>query len=510
VLIEVARYGVEEGVKETEQDPLIHVGPVRPGVSVIRVLYRSVWLPAAVTGVLLMVALVSMVGIAWRSERRMRPIPEHMVHVQELQEIGRRTEEILLESSRGDRLVERALLQAMQQDVESVTSFEGFMDPETPERLRSVGAILGGDMVGREALRRALEGIRTVLSAEVAEHDALLQSVERDTRGELAISTGLMVTLPLLAVLLLYLLRRRFLLPLNNLGELMSVLGRPGYPMVATSGLDPLLQPVFDNYNHMADRLHDLEREHRQRQESLEEAVRAATGTLLQQQRGLSSAERLAAVGEVAAGVAHELRNPLAGIQMALSGIRKDVTDPEQGSRLDLAIGEVKRVGRSLNGLLDLARQPPEAPVPVRLADLAEELITLLRYQVPDRIRLKNGISRDLTCRLPEGGLRQALLNLVLNSTQAVGADRGEIEVRGSHGEGRLEVSVIDDGPGFPEELLENGVRPFTTWRESGTGLGLAMVRRFVKDLGGELVLERREPRGACVTMVLPCKEACA
>jgi signal transduction histidine kinase len=478
----------------------------------IGVLHRSVWLPAAVTGVILMVALAAMVGIAWRSERRMRPIHEHMDHLRDLQRTGILAQELLMDGLRRDGFVESARLSVLRQDVEIVIAFRGFLDPETSERLSSVRALLAGEpsTVGRDALVEALEGIGAILSAEFAAHDALLQTVARDTRGELVISTGLTLALPLLAVLLLYLLRRRFLLPLNSLRDLMAVLGRPDYRTVTTSGLDPLLRPVFDNYNHMVARLHDLEREHRQRQQSLEEAVRAATGTLLEQQRVLSSAERLAAVGEVAAGVAHELRNPLAGIQMALSGIRRELTDPEQGTRLDLAIGEVKRVSRSLNGLLDLARQPPEPAVQVRLADLATELIALLRYQVPDTICLRHSIAPDLTCRLPEGGFRQALLNLMLNSTEAIGAGAGEIELRSSHGEGQLSVSVIDDGPGFPEELLENGVRPFTTWREGGTGLGLAMVRRFVKNMGGELVLERRQPRGASVTMLLPCKEPCA
>jgi C4-dicarboxylate-specific signal transduction histidine kinase len=66
---------------------------------------------------------------------------------------------------------------------------------------------------------------------------------------------------------------------------------------------------------------------------------------------------------------------------------------------------------------------------------------------------------------------------------------------------------VLDDGPGFAEEMLSGGVRPFVTSRESGTGLGLAIVKRFARDLGGELSIANRSPRGACVTMSLLCNE---
>jgi signal transduction histidine kinase len=80
----------------------------------------------------------------------------------------------------------------------------------------------------------------------------------------------------------------------------------------------------------------------------------------------------------------------------------------------------------------------------------------------------------------------------------------GTITVEASRDTETLLLRVIDQGPGFPEEIL-NGIRPFVTARESGTGLGLAIVKRFAKDLGGELKLENRIPHGACVTLTIPC-----
>jgi signal transduction histidine kinase len=233
--------------------------------------------------------------------------------------------------------------------------------------------------------------------------------------------------------------------------------------------------------------------------------VRTATRTLLEHQRELTNAERLAAVGEVAAGLAHELRNPMAGIQMALSNLRRDLTESEQVARLDLVIGELKRVTRLLNDLLDQSRQAPEPIVDLHLAEKIKALLDLVRYQVPEQIQLDQRIADDLCCRLPEGRLRQALLNLIVNAAQSIGTSSGTITVAATLSDRVLRIEVRDDGPGFPEPLLTTGVRAFATWRDGGTGLGLAMVRRLAFDLGGNLNLANQIPRGACVTVELPC-----
>jgi signal transduction histidine kinase len=116
-------------------------------------------------------------------------------------------------------------------------------------------------------------------------------------------------------------------------------------------------------------------------------------------------------------------------------------------------------------------------------------------------------VPSGLECRLPEGGMRQTLWNLVLNSIQAIGEDGGHVEIAAALENGNLRLSVVDDGPGFPRELLVGGVRSFSPLRPGGTGLGLPTVRRFVHDLGGEVHFENRRPRGASVVLTLPRKE---
>ncbi|MCH2187326.1 ATP-binding protein, partial [Myxococcota bacterium] len=110
--------------------------------------------------------------------------------------------------------------------------------------------------------------------------------------------------------------------------------------------------------------------------------------------------------------------------------------------------------------------------------------------------------------RLPKERLRQALLNLILNSAQAIGDNPGHIVIEARELDSDLELIVTDDGTGFPDDILAAGIHPFRTTRAKGTGLGLATVRRFVRENGGEIELSNASAagnrRGARVALLLP------
>jgi two-component system NtrC family sensor kinase len=108
-------------------------------------------------------------------------------------------------------------------------------------------------------------------------------------------------------------------------------------------------------------------------------------------------------------------------------------------------------------------------------------------------------------CCLPDALFRQALLNLLLNAQQALGERGGRVTIEAFVIDGWLRLSICDNGPGFPEDLLESGIRAFVTHRAEGIGLGLSMVQRFARALGGRLRLSNLAPHGACVTLDLPC-----
>ena len=142
----------------------------------------------------------------------------------------------------------------------------------------------------------------------------------------------------------------------------------------------------------------------------------------------------------------------------------------------------------------------------IQLASVVEELLSITRYQLSPSIKLEARIDPSLACRAPESALRQALLNLILNAAAAVAENGGRVVIEGAAEPDRqnVRITVTDDGSGFPPELLENGIRPFFSTREHGTGLGLAVVQRVVRDAGGQIELENCKPHGARVTLLLP------
>jgi C4-dicarboxylate-specific signal transduction histidine kinase len=470
-------------------------------------LYRPVWLLVAITGVFLAVSLGVLLVTSWNGVNRLQPIRRHMEQLSRLQEAGLDLQELLVDHLDGDKPIETAKLKVLRQEVEDIIALDSHLVPTSPVLLREAQAIFG-DLARdpRQALIAILAQIRKVLSVETRAHANLVAEVDRATALEFDIVVATIIVLPSLALLTFFLLRRRVLVPLSTLGRLLTLLGRRDYTPMPAEDVDPMLKPLISNYNELVGRLAQLEHENASRQETLEQQVRAATEALLEQQRTLAAAERLAAVGEVAAGIAHELRNPLAGMQVALSNLRNDTVNREHAERLDLVIAEVRRITSLLNGLLEGARHTPEPLADVGLAETVRGLLALAHHQIPGKIRVDCDIQDGLDCRLPRDRFKQALLNLVINAAHAIGDRRGLITVSAQRDAGTVALVVCDNGPGFPRDVLENDCRPFVTGHRNGTGLGLAVVKRLARDLGGELRLSNVDPHGARVDLTLPCR----
>jgi signal transduction histidine kinase len=365
------------------------------------------------------------------------------------------------------------------------------------------------DTLDQGTIVDGLDAMGAIILNETAAHDALVETLLRDSTREVQLSVALIAVLFAVTLAGAVAFRRRVLKPLTDLGELFTPLSEGDFTEVDTDEINTMVRPVFTNYNRLVSRLAHLEQQHRSRAETLQSEVRAAVRALLEQQRTLAIAERMAAVGETAAGVAHELRNPLAGILVALTNLRRDLSDPELVSRLSLLIGEIERMTRILNAYLASAQYAPEPARQTSLPVLVAELLALLRYQVPSTVQLVSGVPGALApCVLPRDRIRQVLLNLVLNSVQALDSQAGTVLISAKDDDSTLVLSVCDDGPGFPAEFLDAGVHAFRTGRASGggTGLGLQMVHRTVRDLGGQVRLANRHPHGASVEIRIPCR----
>lgn len=473
------------------------------------VLYRPVWLPVVITAALLILALALLFAIAWRGVTRLQPLNEHLAHMTQVETISLQMQNILLNQLDTQTAITATTVADLRSEINGMLASEKKqLGPVITASLQNAQqALTDAGMSPPHAIASALTELSRIVKSEAIVHGILVREARETAELELAVASAAVVVLPALGLLILFLVRKRILVPLNNLGWLMSQLGQHDFTTAPTRDIDPMLKPLVDRYNDTVNRLVQLERAHNERQESLEMQVRVAASSLLEQQRSLAKAEQLAAVGELSARLAHELRNPLAGIQMALQNLQHEIEHDEHVERLEMISNELGRVTALLNGLLDQARQRPEPLRVVRLHNVVSELLTLARYQLPETIEITMNVPDLLEWRLPENGLRRSLLNLVLNAHQALGDMAGHIGISARQEGQQLSIEVCDDGPGFPQAILESKPRSFHSLRPGGTGLGLTAVQQFVEELRGTLTLHNIEPHGACARLTIPDEE---
>lgn len=472
------------------------------------VLLRPVQAVTLVFALMLTLALGALATTTWFNLNRVEAVRARVMRTQLLQQtdILIKEEQLRLASGQSTGLADdlwrvRTLLAELPIRTGPIGSF-------TRERMIELDALLRqANAQPAVALAQAGAIIDRMLKRESEIQAQLLASVREDTLLERQLAVAALIVFPCLVVLTLLALRQRLFKPIGNLRMFLSRLAGGDFTPVSLEGTDRLLRPLFENYNVMVGRLAQLEESNRKRTLSLTEEVRAATRALLSQQQRLTRAERLAAAGEISASLAHELRNPIYGIQVTLSNLRKEVHERELGERLDLVLAELQRITRLLNGLLQQSSHVPEVPRQVDVDVVVRELAGLLRYQIPPHIELRTELEAGLRCTLPEEGLRQALLNLVFNSVQALHESVGVITISARGGEHAVRIEVSDDGPGFPDALLSGGIRPFASFREDGTGLGLAIVKRFAHELGGLFSVSNSAPHGAVATITIPCDD---
>lgn len=243
------------------------------------------------------------------------------------------------------------------------------------------------------------------------------------------------------------------------------------------------------------------------------------TAHLTETRAQLVRSERMASVGRLAAGVAHEIGNPIAAL-MGMQDLLLDGVDEETGQDfLRRMRKETERIHTVVRDLLDFAR--PDEPAigsasggapPADVREVVEDVFALARPQKSFRdVVLRAEIDGAPVVRLPAARLTQVLLNLVLNAGAAF-AERpggGVVVVRAAQDAGAVRVEVEDDGPGVPSDLVDRVFEPFVTTKEvgEGTGLGLAVCRGLVESAGGSIAFDTTHAPGARVVIRLPSAE---
>jgi PAS domain S-box-containing protein len=240
---------------------------------------------------------------------------------------------------------------------------------------------------------------------------------------------------------------------------------------------------------------------------------------VLQQAAELQRAAQLSFVGELAAGLAHEIKNPLAGIQGGVDILirRRDKNDPEREA-LEGMRHEVQRIDNTVRALLDRARPRLVSVRASSLTEIVGRAVHLARAQLTSAITNAESVSIEfeppedpITIPIDPAQIEDAVLNLIINAIESVDGD-GEVKIRvARHENERAEepedqavVEVSDNGRGISEEDLSRIFNPFFTTRPGGTGLGLPAVRRIARAHGGRIDVSSSPGRGSTFTIRLP------
>jgi two-component system sensor histidine kinase PilS (NtrC family) len=252
---------------------------------------------------------------------------------------------------------------------------------------------------------------------------------------------------------------------------------------------------------------------------------------VVRMEKELGRSERLAAVGELAASIAHEIRNPLAAISGAIQ-VMRDYTDSGTGESkklMGIVEREVDRLNHLITDFLQFARPGAAKPARVDIAEILVEVAEMFESIRPTDVCFEAEVEEGLAACADAGQLRQVLWNLVLNAAQAMPGGgvleiaarsapdhdaQGEDSTSRSMAEERVfwvEIAVRDQGVGIPEEVVDRVFDPFFTTKRDGSGLGLATVHRIVEDHGGTVRIERLEGEWSTAVRVrLPRLEAAA
>ena len=227
--------------------------------------------------------------------------------------------------------------------------------------------------------------------------------------------------------------------------------------------------------------------------------------------REIDKNQRLASLGRLAAGVAHEIRNPLSSIKGFATYFKERYPDaPQDQKTANIMIAEVDRLNRVVGQLLEFARPVPVSPKSTSLQDLVDDSVRLIEQKAKEKqitVKTLNSVKVDKAVIDPDR-INQVLLNLYLNAFESMepGGELG-VELSADEENHRIEIRVSDTGCGIPGEHLSRIFDPYFTTKSTGTGLGLAIAHNIMEAMGGKINISSRPGKGTTFCITIPISD---
>ena len=224
----------------------------------------------------------------------------------------------------------------------------------------------------------------------------------------------------------------------------------------------------------------------------------------------LVQSAKLASLGEMASSVAHEIRNPLAGIKSGVQFIEKRLKRDERAAEvLEMILGETNRLEEVVTSFLSFASPSRSIPVRMNITKVIERALSITEEQI---VKQKIGLTRNYEERIPEvtidgKQMQQVFLNMIINALQAM-SEGGKLEIETFYLNDKIQVRVKDTGVGISRSNISRIFEPFFTTRAQGTGLGLSIIKRIIEEHGGAIEVESEEGKGTTFSIELAVTKA--
>ncbi|WP_158016527.1 two-component system sensor histidine kinase NtrB [Tissierella creatinophila] len=218
-------------------------------------------------------------------------------------------------------------------------------------------------------------------------------------------------------------------------------------------------------------------------------------------------ADRLVAVGELASGIAHEIRNPMGIIKTISQTLLEESDEKDLTEGLEIIVKEVDRANKVINGILNFAKPPDNEMKEISLTELFKEVVLITdKYLSTNNANMELSIGQDVNIEADKEKLKQVFINLIFNGVQAMDKG-GKIFVTTELREKGVNISFKDTGRGIKKENLKKVFNPFFTTKEKGVGLGLSVSDRIIQDHNGYLAVDSIEGEGTQIDIYLPMQQ---